>query len=262
MGTQIGERVKRYRRLSGLTQQQLGERCKPSMHGSAIRRIENGDNRPHSLTLDRLAEALNIPTRWLIEDDAWFTDERCAIVIDDIKKRKNELADLEARLDRLDHRQMDPFEKDMESEELQNSIRIETAELSNILANPQKYVINAMATQGNTIHGDIRQYLDSDSFDALNALLRRQGKVYYELDPLDEYDLIIDPSYTYAVTKEDIEMLETSTNAFFSQILQVVLNRSQSEKTADESMHLLDDLYSYHKERRYTKVDDTDGKED
>ena len=86
--------------------------------------------------------------------------------------------------------------------------------------------------------------------------------MYYELDPLDEYDLIIDPSYTYAVTKEDIEMLETSTNAFFSQILQVVLNRSRAEKTSDESMHLLEDLYSYHKERRHTKVDNNDGKVD
>lgn len=54
----IGEKIKCYRQLKGLTQKQLGKLC--GMSDSAIRRYENNRGNPTIETLKRITDALNI----------------------------------------------------------------------------------------------------------------------------------------------------------------------------------------------------------
>lgn len=62
----VGEEIKVCRRLKGLTQKQLGEKCDPPMKDSAIRRIESGRIKPTSETLARIAVALDMhPMRFV-----------------------------------------------------------------------------------------------------------------------------------------------------------------------------------------------------
>jgi transcriptional regulator with XRE-family HTH domain len=63
---QFGATVRRLRRAAGLTQEQLGERCKMDL--SAISRLERGQRNPRLDTLVRLARALDVPPAALLED--------------------------------------------------------------------------------------------------------------------------------------------------------------------------------------------------
>ena len=56
----VGDNIKRIRREKGLTQEQLGNLCKPKMAGSAIRRYENGGANPKIETIRKIAEALDV----------------------------------------------------------------------------------------------------------------------------------------------------------------------------------------------------------
>lgn len=72
----IGENIKRIRKEKGLTQKQLGARCKPKMADSAIRRYEIGRANPKLVTVERIASALKVPLNTLL-DGNWnlYTDE-------------------------------------------------------------------------------------------------------------------------------------------------------------------------------------------
>jgi transcriptional regulator with XRE-family HTH domain len=63
---QFGATVRRLRLAAGLTQEQLGARCKMDL--SAVSRLERGERNPRLDTLVRLAEALDVPPAALLED--------------------------------------------------------------------------------------------------------------------------------------------------------------------------------------------------
>lgn len=62
-----GLKIKEIRQRKGLTQKQLGELC--GMADSAIRRYENGNANPKIETLQKIADALEVPLIFLVEDD-------------------------------------------------------------------------------------------------------------------------------------------------------------------------------------------------
>lgn len=57
----IGENIKKFRLEKGWTQKKLGEECKPRIAESTIRRYELGKLNPKLETLQKIADALNIP---------------------------------------------------------------------------------------------------------------------------------------------------------------------------------------------------------
>ena len=63
---QFGATVRRLRLAAGLTQEQLGERCKMDL--SAVSRLERGGRNPRLDTMVRLAEALGVPPAALLQD--------------------------------------------------------------------------------------------------------------------------------------------------------------------------------------------------
>jgi len=63
---QFGATVRRLRLAAGLTQEQLGERCRMDL--SAVSRLERGERNPRLDTLVRLARALDVPPAALLED--------------------------------------------------------------------------------------------------------------------------------------------------------------------------------------------------
>jgi len=66
----VGERLRRLRTLNALTQAQLAERA--GLAESAVARAERDETEPHMTTIRKLAEALGVQPRELIEggDDA------------------------------------------------------------------------------------------------------------------------------------------------------------------------------------------------
>lgn len=54
----IGENIRYFRKLKGLTQKELGEKC--NMTDSAIRRYENGGPTPKEENLSKIAQALGV----------------------------------------------------------------------------------------------------------------------------------------------------------------------------------------------------------
>jgi transcriptional regulator with XRE-family HTH domain len=55
----IGQKLKKARKNSGITQEQLAE--KVGMHYTSISRIETGDANPPVQTINKIAKALKIP---------------------------------------------------------------------------------------------------------------------------------------------------------------------------------------------------------
>jgi len=55
----IGERIRALRKERGMTQKQVAEKC--GMADSAIRKYESGSQTPKVETLQRIADALNVP---------------------------------------------------------------------------------------------------------------------------------------------------------------------------------------------------------
>jgi transcriptional regulator with XRE-family HTH domain len=62
----VGENLKRLRTLNALTQAQLAERA--GITTAAVARIERDENEPRMTTLRKLADALGVEPRELIED--------------------------------------------------------------------------------------------------------------------------------------------------------------------------------------------------
>jgi transcriptional regulator with XRE-family HTH domain len=62
----VGENLKRIRTLNALTQAQLAERA--GITTAAVARIERDENEPRMTTLRKLADALGVEPRELIED--------------------------------------------------------------------------------------------------------------------------------------------------------------------------------------------------
>ena len=61
----VGENLKRLRTLNALTQAQLAERT--GISTAALARIERDENEPRMTTLRKLADALGVEPRQLIE---------------------------------------------------------------------------------------------------------------------------------------------------------------------------------------------------
>ncbi len=59
-----GSKIKEIRQQKGLTQKQLGDLC--GMADSAIRRYENGKANPKIETLQKIADALDVPLDYLL----------------------------------------------------------------------------------------------------------------------------------------------------------------------------------------------------
>lgn len=63
----VGQNIKKIRLEKGLTQKQLAEKC--GMFDSALRRIENGKQNPKIETVEKIANALNIPITDIIDNN-------------------------------------------------------------------------------------------------------------------------------------------------------------------------------------------------
>ena len=103
------------------------------------------------------------------------------------------------------------------------------------------------------LHGDLRkhmtEYRGDDMFNALNALLRDNGYVFYESDWPDENDYIIGWNNTYKISKEAMTMFSRSISDMFKSMLQFIINNADSVPTqAPEDIEDLADLYSYYEE--------------
>ena len=61
----VGENLRRLRTLTALTQAQLAERA--GLTESAVARAERDQTEPHMTTVRKLADALGVPPRELIE---------------------------------------------------------------------------------------------------------------------------------------------------------------------------------------------------
>ena len=66
----VGENLRRLRTLNALTQAQLAERA--GLHRTAVERVERDKVEPHMTTIRKLADALGVHPRELVEggDDA------------------------------------------------------------------------------------------------------------------------------------------------------------------------------------------------
>lgn len=69
----IGEKIRHLRKNKGLTQKELGELSK--INEVQLRRYELGKSKPKYETLDKIASALEIPTAYLLYDDATIPQE-------------------------------------------------------------------------------------------------------------------------------------------------------------------------------------------
>ncbi len=69
----VGEKIRRVRKENGLTQKQLAEKCK--MYESQIRKYELGKANPKIETIEKIAKALNISTRQLLDWDSYTETE-------------------------------------------------------------------------------------------------------------------------------------------------------------------------------------------
>ena len=61
----VGENLRRLRTLNALTQAQLAERA--GLHRSAVERAERDQTEPHMTTIRKLADALGVHPRELVE---------------------------------------------------------------------------------------------------------------------------------------------------------------------------------------------------
>ena len=64
----VGENLRRLRTLNALTQAQLAERA--GLTESAVARAERGETEPHMTTVRKLADALGVHPRELIEGNS------------------------------------------------------------------------------------------------------------------------------------------------------------------------------------------------
>lgn len=67
--------LKKYRRLRGLTQQELGELADMSVH--EIEEYEQGRRYPDELRLAKLAQALCMPVRYLLKNKGYMDSQPC-----------------------------------------------------------------------------------------------------------------------------------------------------------------------------------------
>lgn len=62
----IGDNLRRIRTLNALTQEQLARRA--GVQTATVARIERGEREPHMTTVRKLADALDVHPRELVED--------------------------------------------------------------------------------------------------------------------------------------------------------------------------------------------------
>lgn len=127
----IGERIKEARRQAGLTQKKLGELC--GIAEPTIRRYELGKLNPKIETLQKIADALDVPVNELYDIS---TQPKSAPTL--TKKDERDIArDLEKIMEQLDASGDLMFDGDPMSEEARESIRaamklgLEAAKLKN-----------------------------------------------------------------------------------------------------------------------------------
>lgn len=101
--TTIGERIRKLRIESGLTQKQLGERAK--IAEPTIRKYELGKLNPKIETIQKIANALKVPIQLITEPKEFFTfmetdthfidllRKKCSDEIEDFKRLSEEEQD-------------------------------------------------------------------------------------------------------------------------------------------------------------------------
>lgn len=62
----VGENLRRIRTLNALTQEQLAQRA--GVQAATVARIERDEREPHMTTIRKLADALDVHPRELVED--------------------------------------------------------------------------------------------------------------------------------------------------------------------------------------------------
>jgi transcriptional regulator with XRE-family HTH domain len=62
----VGENLRRIRTLNALTQEQLAQRA--GVQAATVARIERDEREPHMTTVRKLADALGVHPRELVED--------------------------------------------------------------------------------------------------------------------------------------------------------------------------------------------------
>ena len=73
MPTYTGDKIRKYRTEKGLTQKKLGELC--GIADSNIRKYESGNQNPKIETLQKIADALDIPVNRLLAGKIISRDE-------------------------------------------------------------------------------------------------------------------------------------------------------------------------------------------
>ena len=68
----VGENIKKFRLEKGWTQKKLGEECEPKIAESTIRRYELGKLNPKLETLQKIADALDVPV-YILDDRIKYT---------------------------------------------------------------------------------------------------------------------------------------------------------------------------------------------
>ncbi len=79
----VGKNIKKYRKIQGLTQAQLGEKL--GITQQTVAQFENGRSPQNLETIDRIAQALNVTRHHLILDD----ESKALIGIDDPKPMRD-----------------------------------------------------------------------------------------------------------------------------------------------------------------------------
>lgn len=99
---QIGEQIRKYRKLLGLTQQDLADKTGISL--MSIRRYESGEREPKAITLSVIAQALGVNIRVLFPEFSGYVDSEGRLQIDNdltIKITDEELESIDPKSKRL-----------------------------------------------------------------------------------------------------------------------------------------------------------------
>lgn len=81
----IGERIRYFRKQKAMTQKQVADAC--GMADSAIRKYESGTQVPKIETLQRIANALNIPVQQLMPENTSAAFDFHDVALDELRKK-------------------------------------------------------------------------------------------------------------------------------------------------------------------------------
>ena len=104
------------------------------------------------------------------------------------------------------------------------------------------------------------EYRGIDMFNAINALFRDNGYLFYETDYPEEKDCIVGWDSTYFIRKEDITTLSKAFSDMFKSMLQLIIKDADVIPTQNpESNEDLVKLYDYY-ENLHKNLEREDGR--